>query len=778
MAGEGAGSRLPTWLLLVAGLSALIAVLVSMMSIFLQLRNYRKPSLQRMVVRIMLMVPLYAIASLISLFSVEAAFVIDAIRDVYEAFVIYCFFVLLLSYLGGERSLLILLHGRPPKEPVFPINLVKREIDVSDPYTFLFLKRGILQYVQVKPILAAVTLILKAVGKYNDGDFRANSGYLYVSIVYNPCSGYASTTTSNLSGKETIFITPKVDANIGYSPVPKFLCVKGILFFSFWQSIAVSTLVAARVIRKLGPYTDPEPVSVGINDLLISVEMPFFAFAHMYAFSYKDFMDPTHTFVARMPMYYAFRDAFGLLDVIEDTKTTLRGEGMDYREFEPAEGFMHQGAGRDRRIRAGLRYSKGGQRKYWLPKATEDTQPPGRVERITNKVIKRIAGADQAETVTAPLLPQDAENVVHLAPDLQDTTDDTVWGDPSVEDGYDLPFGDLDDGDEELFAHSKRYLFGDYNYPCIDVSSESARTLMWTEEERVLRDERGAWFSPIRGAQGQAAMQNRTRPVWEGYGAVDNSQLHPQSKKLQAKSPERFFSDDTQEQRLIDHDARAAEPTDVSLRWTKTKSHSRPGASSRSPAQNIRTVQQQSARHTPSSSVASASGSSRGDVRSPPSLSREPSRPKAGDSPVLPPDAVDLVVEDKAAAEEDLTRERRKGEPATRGGSGLRRIYRRGFVAQGEDGERAEGEVEVEEQAEDAEDARRVEVGEEIVHAIGDDSGDDEEVERFPRTSGHSDWVQDVQVEGVVARTGTPPLHARVEAYQYHDIPEDDNPWA
>ena len=38
----------------------------------------------RMVVRIMLMVPLYAVSSLISLFSLEAAFVIDAIRDIYE----------------------------------------------------------------------------------------------------------------------------------------------------------------------------------------------------------------------------------------------------------------------------------------------------------------------------------------------------------------------------------------------------------------------------------------------------------------------------------------------------------------------------------------------------------------------------------------------------------------------------------------------------------------------------------------------------------------------
>jgi hypothetical protein len=38
----------------------------------------------RMVVRILVMVPLYAVSSLISLFSLDAAFVIDAFRDIYE----------------------------------------------------------------------------------------------------------------------------------------------------------------------------------------------------------------------------------------------------------------------------------------------------------------------------------------------------------------------------------------------------------------------------------------------------------------------------------------------------------------------------------------------------------------------------------------------------------------------------------------------------------------------------------------------------------------------
>lgn len=44
---SGSGSSLPVAVLLVAGISTVIAVLVSAMSIYLHLKNYLKPSLQR-----------------------------------------------------------------------------------------------------------------------------------------------------------------------------------------------------------------------------------------------------------------------------------------------------------------------------------------------------------------------------------------------------------------------------------------------------------------------------------------------------------------------------------------------------------------------------------------------------------------------------------------------------------------------------------------------------------------------------------------------------------
>jgi len=283
------------------------------------------------------------------------------------------------------------------------------------------------------------------------------------------------------------------------SPMPKFLCVKGILFFSFWQATGVSLLASVGVIRRLGPYTDKEHISLGLTDTLICLEMPFFAIAHFVAFSHRDYVDKKLAYVGRMPMRHAFQDSFGFKDVLEDAIATLNGQGMDYREFEPSEGHMHRGLGRERRIRAGLRYSQGGRGKYWLPQSAASSRwehsPEG--------------------GVSAPLLSEDAEDAIH---DPSSSVDESFMAA-----GFDLPFGGYDSEDEELFASSRKYLFGDYNYPCIDASSEVARAQMWEEEERILNNERSAWFSDHHRHHGRGAM------AVTGYGAVGVSQ--PQQNK-------------------------------------------------------------------------------------------------------------------------------------------------------------------------------------------------------------------------------------------------------
>lgn len=125
-------------------------------------------------------------------------------------------------------------------------------------------------------------------------------------------------------------------------------------------------------------------MSLALGDLLICFEMPLFAMAHAYAFcrlddyglsllslrryspslikiSFSIAVDPILQYVARMPFLLAFRDSIGLLDVYFDFRDTVRGRGINYRSFEPAEGAVHSlGLARERRIRAGLRYEAGG----------------------------------------------------------------------------------------------------------------------------------------------------------------------------------------------------------------------------------------------------------------------------------------------------------------------------------------------------------------------------------------------------------------------------------
>lgn len=536
---------------------------------------------------------------------------------------------------------------------------------------------------------------------------------------------------------------PSGSNDICSRPMPKFLCVKGILFFSFWQSIFISVLVAAGVITKLGPYTDSEHISLALVDALVCIEMPFFAVAHQYAFSTVDFVDPNAKYVARMPMWRAFRDAFVVKDVVEDCKTTLRGEGMDYREFEPSEGFMHQGAGRDRRIRAGLRYSQGGKRKYWLPQTAPSTQPPGPLERRVNRVIERVTGReDQGEEVHAPLLAHQARSVVHLAPDLMSPTEDdpTLFGIPdSADDGYDLPFGDPDPYDEELFQQSKQYLFGDYNYPVIDVSSESARARVWDEEERILRHERAAYFSPIlgpgRALRGYGAVSGGTRSRHDS----EASHVGVKGKGRQAKA-ERGATPPVREAVIDKEQDRVAnlEPGGVHMRWTKL------GA--QSPARPPR-IRKLSSQGPTNSSGGSSASSSSGSLRERPSPS-----PRKDADRVLPPDAVDLFVEDTNAAHEEESHDRRKGEPA-----GLRKVYRRGYVVDDGHGSPKQVDVEVDAKDEEPEEQARFSVGDDV------------------------DEIMEAEAEAAddmtITRAQTPPAHARIVVDTYDDLHEH-NPWA
>ncbi len=351
------------------------------------------------------------------------------------------------------------MHGRPPVNHPWPLNHCLAKVDISDPHTFLAIKRGILQYAWLKPILGIATIIMKATGTYQEGYIGLTSGYLWSGILYN------ISVTLSLYSLAMFWVCMSQDLQ-PFRPVPKFLCIKLIIFASYWQGFFLSILQFAGAIPNNVPGYTPDNLAAAIQDALICCEMPIFAIAHWYAFSWQDYADVTIS-AARMPVKYAIRDAFGARDLIEDTKETFGGKHYEYRVFDTGDNVLahEESDSRTARMMEGMRYERGGKGKYWIPK-------PGEVNSRT-PLLSAVPGQSRAGTMSSSKggRSQPTDNVHD---EFHDAT--------------------LDAEDERLFTTAKALEFGDWNVrlpaprslgiaefgtvPCHNCSRASCRTVV------------------------------------------------------------------------------------------------------------------------------------------------------------------------------------------------------------------------------------------------------------------------------------------------------------
>ncbi|EYB88716.1 hypothetical protein Y032_0242g3410 [Ancylostoma ceylanicum] len=206
-----------------------------------------------------------------------------------SAFVIYSFLSLCYEYLGGESNIMAEIRGKPIK----PTNYYTCTCCLAGKqYTIEFLrfcKQATLQFCFIKPVMAVITLFLVGMGKYEDGNWSADQGYLYITLVYNVSISLA------LYGL-FLFYTATRELLSPYSPVLKFLTVKSVIFLSFWQGFLIAILGATSAID---PVVDANgnvvigkgTVAAGYQNFLICIEMFFAAIALKFAFGVSAYAD-------------------------------------------------------------------------------------------------------------------------------------------------------------------------------------------------------------------------------------------------------------------------------------------------------------------------------------------------------------------------------------------------------------------------------------------------------------------------------------------------------
>jgi hypothetical protein len=147
---------------------------------------------------------------------------------------------------------------------------------------FLNCKLGILQYVLLKVITAVASMILELNGFFHEGRFEYDDAYPYIMFIANLSQCWALYCLAFF-----YFATKNELQHI--RPVGKFLSVKALIFFTWWQAVGISILDSMNMIPDNGQEWTSEDVGKGIQDYLICIEMFIGAIVHQYVFHHNDY---------------------------------------------------------------------------------------------------------------------------------------------------------------------------------------------------------------------------------------------------------------------------------------------------------------------------------------------------------------------------------------------------------------------------------------------------------------------------------------------------------
>ncbi|KAK0159660.1 hypothetical protein PV327_010753 [Microctonus hyperodae] len=318
---------------LVGGGFVLLALPIAFYEIIQHMIYYTQPRLQKYIIRILWMVPIYGVNAWLGLIYPSGSIYVDSLRECYEAYVIYNFMMFLLAYLNADHQLAHRLELSPQIKHMFPLCCLP---DWQMGREFVHMcKHGILQYTVVRPLSTLISFICALNDVYGEGEFRGDVAFPYM-IALNNLSQFVAMYCL------VLFYRANATALKPMKPIGKFLCIKAVVFFSFFQGVLIAMLVYFGVISNIfdtDNTDDIRHISSKLQNFLICIEMFLAAVAHHYSFSYKQYVN----LAQNQAWWDAFRAMWDVSDVHNDIKEHLgvvgsslsrriRGHGGDYQQ--------------------------------------------------------------------------------------------------------------------------------------------------------------------------------------------------------------------------------------------------------------------------------------------------------------------------------------------------------------------------------------------------------------------------------------------------------------
>lgn len=323
--------------LIVSSTFGLIATVIALWLIYCHATHYSRPWEQKHIIRILFMIPVYAVVSFLSFLYYPHAIYFQVIRDCYEAFAIASFFTLLCHYLAPSlHDQKEYFRSQKPRNWVWPLSWFQYctggrykgllRIPTAGLTSFNILWVGIFQYCFVHICMTFLALLTQATGRYCESSLHPAFAHIWVSLINATGVAIAMYCIIQFYAQ----IKPDITKN---RPLLKLVCIKLVIFFSFWQNLLIS-FASTRV--QTTPTMSYPDIKIGVPSILLCIEMAIFAALHILAFPYRPYrLDGLHALTGPGASYsgharykggpggvYAYAEAFNPWDII---KASARG---------------------------------------------------------------------------------------------------------------------------------------------------------------------------------------------------------------------------------------------------------------------------------------------------------------------------------------------------------------------------------------------------------------------------------------------------------------------
>lgn len=244
-----------------------------------------------------------------------------------------------MAYMNGREQLALLLAAKPPVQWPPPLWCVR---SLPGERFLQVCRLGVLQYCLVRPTLAVLTLLLFLQGRFSTSDLSPSSPHLQTLVLNN------LSVTISLYFLYMFYTVLREDLE-PFRPWSKFLCVKAIIFFSFWQGVALFIAERMGLLTGIGLAPVPEESAQALQDFLIAVEMFLIALVHPQVFPVEPFLAAASSSSSLplqlrplesmsmesgvngavagtgKPLLKGLKDVVNIADVIGDTVETIQG---------------------------------------------------------------------------------------------------------------------------------------------------------------------------------------------------------------------------------------------------------------------------------------------------------------------------------------------------------------------------------------------------------------------------------------------------------------------